>query len=194
MPWSPRVILVLMGSESILVWNVRGLNTTSHRDAVHELVFVERPSIVCLQETKKVVILDFDITQLLGVGFDYVYLPIIQTCGGILVAWRILTWSVSSSAAHRFSVSIKLRHIAGGVDWWISSVYGPSQDQDKPEFLSELHDMRSFCSGPWLLNGDFNLIYRVGDQNNARLNRHLMGQFHFFLNDARFKEIHLNGR
>jgi exonuclease III len=41
-----------MGSENILVWNVGGLNSASHRDTVWELVFVERLSIVCLQETK----------------------------------------------------------------------------------------------------------------------------------------------
>jgi exonuclease III len=55
-----------MGSENILVWNVHGQNTGSHHDAVRDLVSVERHSLVCLQETKKSIILDFDIIQLLG--------------------------------------------------------------------------------------------------------------------------------
>jgi hypothetical protein len=31
--WSPTVLQ--MGSENILIWNVRGLNANCHRDAMH---------------------------------------------------------------------------------------------------------------------------------------------------------------
>jgi hypothetical protein len=54
--------------------------------------------------------------------------------------------------------------------------------------------MRVCHTVPWLLNDDFDLIYRVEDKNNDRLNRRLMGQFRCFLNYAYLKEIHLNGR
>jgi exonuclease III len=75
-----------MGSENILVWNIRGLNVRSHSDAVQELVGVERPSIVCLQETKLNVLTDYDLIQLVGTRFDYCYLPTEGARGGILVA------------------------------------------------------------------------------------------------------------
>jgi hypothetical protein len=55
-----------MGSENILIWNVRGLNAGTHRAAVRDLVTSERPSLVCLQETKMNVICDFDIPQIIG--------------------------------------------------------------------------------------------------------------------------------
>jgi exonuclease III len=70
-----------MGLESALIWNVRGLNAVSHCDMVRELVAAEWPSLVCLQETKKAIISNFDVMQLLGTGFDYVYLPVVQTRG-----------------------------------------------------------------------------------------------------------------
>jgi hypothetical protein len=89
-------------------------------------------------------------------------------------------------------VSIKLRGVVGEGDWWLTTVYGPSRDQEKAEFLTELHALWSFCLGSWLLTGDFNLIYRVKDKNNYRLDRHLMGQFYHILNDVCLKEIHLN--
>lgn len=60
--------------------------------------------------------------------------------------------------------------------------------------MQELHELRAVRSGPWLLNGDFNLIYCAQDKNNNRLNRHLMGQFRRFLNEAELDEIHLTGR
>jgi exonuclease III len=76
-----------MSSGSILVWNVRGLNARARRDVVRELVASEHPSIVCLQETKLHVISPFDLMQIVGLGFEYFYLPAKGTRGGILLAW-----------------------------------------------------------------------------------------------------------
>jgi hypothetical protein len=55
-----------MNPESILVWNVGGLNGRLHHDALREMVAEEHPSIVCVQDTKLVVISDFDVTHYLG--------------------------------------------------------------------------------------------------------------------------------
>jgi exonuclease III len=71
-----------MVSDSILCWNVRGLNSRAHQDVLHELVASEQCSIICIQETKKQVFSDYDIAQLLGTGFDYTFLPSAQTRGG----------------------------------------------------------------------------------------------------------------
>jgi exonuclease III len=59
-----------MGSKNLLVWNVRGLNSRAHRDTVRQLVATERPSVICLQETKLYVLSNFDVIQLLGSSFD----------------------------------------------------------------------------------------------------------------------------
>jgi hypothetical protein len=55
---------------------------------------------------------------------------------------------------------------------------------DKDAFLAELHDLWQVWSGPWMIKGNFNLIYRVKDKNNDRLNQHRMAQFCQFINDA----------
>jgi hypothetical protein len=39
---------VSTGSEALVFWNVRGLNTTAHRNVVAKLVGQERVSLVCL--------------------------------------------------------------------------------------------------------------------------------------------------
>jgi hypothetical protein len=57
-----------------------------------------------------------------------------------------------------------------------------------------LNVLRQVRTGTWLLNGDFNMIYRACDKNNNRLNRRLMGQLRRFLEDATLKEIHLQVR
>jgi hypothetical protein len=43
-------------------------------------------------------------------------------------------------------------------------------DDDKPPFLDELHELASVQTRPWMINNDFNLIYRAKDKNNTRLN------------------------
>jgi hypothetical protein len=91
-------------------------------------------------------------------------------------------------------VSVWLRRVDDGSEWLLTSVYGPILDSNKDTFLAELHELRQVRSGPWIINGDFNLIYRAEDKNNDRLNRRRMGQFHRFINDASLQEIHLNGR
>jgi exonuclease III len=68
-----------MASDNILVWDVRGLNTRLHRDVVRSLVGTEHPSLIYLQETKLSVISDFDIMQILGAGYDYVFIPASHT-------------------------------------------------------------------------------------------------------------------
>jgi len=72
---------------TILCWNVRGLNDRARRDAVRTQVDDIRPSVVCLQETKLDVIQQHLVFAMLGVNFtDFAYLPASNTRGGILVA------------------------------------------------------------------------------------------------------------
>jgi hypothetical protein len=80
---------------------------------VRELVAAEKPSIIYLQETKMHVIFYFDVMQFLGAGFDYIYLPSSGSGGGLLVAWKAASWSVSSTTMLRWSVSVKLRPQGG---------------------------------------------------------------------------------
>jgi hypothetical protein len=103
---------------------------------------MEHISLVCLQETKLDTISDFDVIQLLGSGFNYVFLSVVHTRGGILVAWRTNACVISSSSSQSFLVSVRLRQACGGPKWWLTAVYGSSMDTDKPAFLSELHDLR----------------------------------------------------
>jgi len=41
-----------MTSDSVFVWNVRGLNGRARRNVVRDLLTQERATLVCLQETK----------------------------------------------------------------------------------------------------------------------------------------------
>jgi hypothetical protein len=124
-----------MDPASILVWNICGLNGATQRDVVHTLVAVECPSMVHIQETNLSIISDYDVMQILGSGFDYFFLHVVNMRGGILVVWHAYVWSGSSCLTWNFSVSVRLRHLASSVNWWLTWVYGPANGELKPAFL-----------------------------------------------------------
>jgi hypothetical protein len=73
----------------IVIWNVRGLNSPARRLAIKTLIDTSGASIVCFQEMKMELILSAIVLEALGSDFDdYVYLPAVGTCGGILLAWN----------------------------------------------------------------------------------------------------------
>lgn len=95
-----------MDLSKILIWNVRGLNRKSRRDAVRETIASTKPDIVCLQETKKEAISKRMVCSMLGGGFeDFVFLPSVGTRGGILLAWKSHVCSVLATRIDAFSVS-----------------------------------------------------------------------------------------
>lgn len=114
--------------------------------------------------------------------------------GGIVTSWRRDLWHATSST-RRFSITTKLTLLNGpGEPWWLTNVYGPTTQADKAKFLLELRDVRVACPGPWLLCGDFNLIYMARDKNNGWLHHGLMRRFRRVLDDLQLDEIHLSGR
>jgi hypothetical protein len=136
-----------MASENLLIWIVRGLHSDAHHNAIRDLVISERLSMVCLQETKLDVITDFDVIQILGSGFNYDYLPIVQTRGGILLGWCNSAWVVANPSTRSYSICARVRLASGGPEWWLSTVYGLSHEANKPAFLAELHYMWQVHTG-----------------------------------------------
>jgi hypothetical protein len=68
----------------------------------------EKVALLCLQETKLNVVNDALILDILGLDFDYVALPAVSGCGGILVAWRKDLWLVSSPSLGLNHVTVKV--------------------------------------------------------------------------------------
>lgn len=161
-----------MSANHCLVWNARGLNSRARRNALRTVVEQHRASIVCIQESKLEnysVSLNCDVT---GFDYDYAFLPASGVAGGAVTSWRRDIWSGSQPSVRQYSVTVRLTPLAdGGQPWWLTNVYGPTAQNEKEAFLQELRDVRASCVGPWLLCGDFNLIYRAADMNNGRLHR-----------------------
>ena len=172
-----------------------GLNSPVRRDAVRCIMDSSKIDVVCLQETKMSVITRQDVLSMLGNDFDnnFFFLSSSGASGGILIAWRSRLGVVDSSRIDNHCVSV--RFSSGiGTAWWLTCVYGPQDNQEKIQFLQELRDVRVHCTGPWMVAGDFNLIYKDEDKNNSNLNRAMMGRFRRWINDMAVTEIPLHGR
>jgi len=111
---------------NMLVWNVRGLNSRSRRDALRGVVGDANASVVCVQETKLSVISSFMINEMLGAGFSsFSYLPAVGASGGVLIACRSPAFSLSQLSVGKFSVSVLLTANDGTEPWCLTGVYGP---------------------------------------------------------------------
>jgi hypothetical protein len=91
------------------------------------------------------------------------------------------------------SVSVQFCN-SNGRSWWLTCVYGPQGNSEKVLFLHELRDLRLLCHGPWMIAGDFNMIYKAEDKNNSNINRVMMGRFRSFINDLALSELPLFGQ
>jgi exonuclease III len=178
----------------ILCWNVRGLNDPAKRDVVREFIASLRVCVVCLQETRLDVIDDFLVMQCLGPSFDgYVYLPAVETRGGILLARNKSMLDITRISFDEYAVTGEVNPRDNN-RWWLTTVYGPQTHEDKLSFLQELSERRNLCPGPWLLLGDFNMILYAEEKNNDRLDRFMMTNFRHFVQEQEIKDLYLHGR
>jgi exonuclease III len=178
----------------ILDCNVRGLNDLAKRHAVREYVASLRVNLVCFQETKLDVIDEYIVLQCLGPAFDgFVYLPAVETRGGILLAWDSSVLDIDSFSFDSYAITRESK-TKDNARWWITTVYGPQREDDKINFLTELTERRSLYPGPWVVVGDFNLIMYASEKNNDILNRAMMARFRRFAQHLELRDLYMHGR
>src|SRR5438128_2153111 len=90
----------------------------------------------------------------------------------------------------RFLYSLELRK---GKNGGLLEYMGLRSIKRRSLFLEELREVRSLCPAPWMLAGDFNMIYCAEDKNNDNINGAMIGRFHCFANDLELKEIPVLG-
>jgi exonuclease III len=156
---------------SIISWNVRGLNDAAHRELARETTLSARPTIVCLQETK-VSSMNLSIRmETLGSRLSgHCTLDANGTRGGILLAWDEEVVELTSVDIRQFTITATVRLLLTNVNFRLTTCYGPAIDRRKEEFLQEMISIKPPLGLPWLIMGDFNLIYKADDKNNLNLN------------------------
>lgn len=179
----------------LLSWNCRGLGNLDKCLVVRNVIRASRCDFVCLQETKLQTPEFHHLVTLLPSYFqrECAYLGALGTAGGCLIAWRN-GYSLLSSWATPHSISALLVQHRTGQKLVISNVYGPTSDDQKPEFMEELRKIHGLVTVPWLLVGDFNLVRWLIDRTGDSRNFSLMSQFNELINDIALMEIPLKNR
>jgi hypothetical protein len=189
-----RSVVGFMDISKILIWNVQGLDRKAGHDVVRCMIASTRSNVVCLHKTIKEAISHWMVMTTLGAEFDeFTFLPAAGMRGGILMAYKSSVCKVITTRVDAFSVLVQFEQQEGS-PWWFAGVYGPQSNELKIQFLQELRTIRSACTGPWVVGGVFNLIYRVQDKSNSNVNHAMMGRFRHLLNDIELSEVHLMGR
>lgn len=114
--------------------------------------------------------------------------------GGVLIAWDQDLILAEAPIKKTYSISLKLTLRLSNTVFWLTAVYGPTEDREKASFLNELMSCQPATSIPWLCIGDFNLICDASDKNNCNINRRQMREFRCALDASELLEIRLVNR
>lgn len=151
----------------LISWNVRGLNERNKRLAVRQTLLLEKPDLVCIQETK---LASLDNRKLLEIcGFrlsQHEELPATGTRGGVLVAWTSSKFTLVSAIIRTYSVNVLLTNNIDGKKFWFSGIYGPSNSVGRSAFKEELISIKPTDDTPWLLGGDLNFTLELQDRTS----------------------------
>uniref|UniRef100_J3NA39 CCHC-type domain-containing protein n=1 Tax=Oryza brachyantha TaxID=4533 RepID=J3NA39_ORYBR len=162
--------------------------SASNLEALAELLGVE-------METKLSQVDVCSVRQTCGPAFsDFVFLAAQGTRGGIILAWKSDVFAATLVHSGAWSISVRIKELITAREWFLTTVYGPQDEQEKLMFLDELHTAAGICQPAWAIAGDFNLVTSVADKSNGRVNRRLMNAFKNKLNQLELKEVYLFGR
>lgn len=125
----------------IITWNVRGLNWRPKRLAIRETLFLEKPDVSFVQETKLSHIDDTMKKEICGRRLDrYEYVPATGTRGGMLIAWRSNRFQQQSVTHNQYCLTVELRDMMLDQQFQCTTVYGPSSPTGRDDFFIELQN------------------------------------------------------
>ena len=186
---------------NFMSWNLRGLNCPAKRTAINGVAIAHRLAMLCLQETKIEVWSTAMAREIGGSSLQgCVVLPAVGTRGGAAIFWDKTVVDIVSHSIGRFSITARVLELHSRLHFWITTVYGPTDDTQKDSFLAEIAATAPSTVEPWMINGDFNMIYQVADKNNANINRRMIGKFRRAIDQAGLRDkmqkptVHLEQR
>jgi exonuclease III len=180
---------------NVAIWNLRGLNNPARRNSIFLFLSAFNLSMVCVQESKLQVVDSCIIFQTFGSAFDgFDFIPADGTKGGIIVAWKSNMLRVNTLHKGEFSITVEITSLKDARTWAMTTVYGPQEDGDKVRFLHELTHIGANMQLPWIVSGDFNLVWDASDKSNGRVNRRLMNKFRHTINSLALQDMPLQGR
>jgi exonuclease III len=143
----------------IISWNIRGLNGCSKHKLLRDLILVEKPDIVLLQEKKCT---SEDVDRLLPYCWkqgEAVSTTATGTAGGLAILWNTNSVLLEKFIATRWSITVDYRLIGSNKPGHLANVYGPTSLREKQDFLRNMNYLSNLMQhNRWIIGGDFNII------------------------------------
>ncbi|CAL1355621.1 unnamed protein product [Linum trigynum] len=181
-------------TQSILIWNVRGLGSCDNRAKIKGLLRRWKPDIVVLTETKWRSYSQRLISSVSGSRFsDWDAKNVVEAKGGIAIYWDRRVFKREIEWEGKFTLEVKLCEISTGKDISLLVVYGPQKKEDKLEFISELRMVCRYYSDPLCIIGYFNLVQGNDDYRGQPRDIEVITKFNEFISDCDLLDLPLSG-
>jgi hypothetical protein len=148
------------------------------------------------QNLMKHLLLNYELLHLPHIiTIPYSTLPYVGSRGGVLTAWKE-DYTLNTSYSLTFSNTTLLTNSLNsfGFSFMVTNVYGPTANNLKTDFITELRMIACLHDLPWLLLGDFNILRDPAESTSTNPNTHGMVEFNEMIIDLQMKEIPLYGR
>ncbi|XP_071694449.1 uncharacterized protein [Rutidosis leptorrhynchoides] len=156
---------------------------------------MERPVILCLQETKCGQLKDRWFEIFWGSG-DFMYIQKYAQVfsGEMIMVWDPTVFKMKEAIKGGFYLAIK-GHVAGcDTEIAVVNVYGPHSTGRKIRFWEKLESLLNFKDMPCLVCGDFNEVHYQSERFNSIFNQSWADLFNQFINKTCLIEVPLGDK
>lgn len=179
----------------VLCWNIGGINSEQKQLALRNAISSSGCSVVCLQETKRVMFDKAFVKLLCPRNFDqFVFMPSASASGGLITIWDSSVFAGTTMFIKSFAVGVNFTSLQTAKSWSLVNVYGPCDGPDRITFTSWLFDIEINDTDGWLIVGDFNYIRNPDNRNKPRGNANDMLIFNDFIHSQSLVELPVKGR
>lgn len=155
------------GMDSILCWNIRGLNSPSKQREVNILCNRERVGLIGLVETKiKVGNIQETARTMFG-GWEYITNLQYHYNGRIWLSGRPDIYHVVELSGNAQAITCQVTQNSKLVPFLLTMVYGMNSRVERKELWKFLEMLTMGCNDPWLVMGDFNSILNLDDRKGG---------------------------
>ncbi len=180
---------------NICSWNVRGLNNLTKRCMVRNVISSLRNAVICLQESKVRSVSCSFLRSFAGPLLDK--RQIIEAngaSGGLITCWSSKCFECTEVLRRNSSITVHLLHRGSGQRVYVTNVYDPQSGEEKAAFCTELAQLKTYCSGNWVLCGDFNLTRTREERNGGRGGRSAVCNFNDLISDLELIDLPLQNQ
>lgn len=161
----------------LISWNIRGLNSPGKLRLIKNMIKMEKPQILFLQETKCNSTTLEKIINKGWTGSKVIAVDASGASGGLAIAWNSQTIALTDIHASHNLIQAAF-HITGH----LSNVYFPQEAKEKIALLETIEILNVNRKHPlWILGGDFNMITKleekIGGRNRMENESHIFKDF-----------------